>query len=112
MIFQCEFQHGKTIWSNPVKVSQFVAKLEGCRGIVTIEKWSPHHSDNQRKFYFGVVLKALEEANIGYFKEEWHQICKDRFLSVEKNGRIFARSTTTLSKAEFSEYLERVIVWS
>ena len=110
--FQAEVHNGRAHLYNRVAYDAFITQMEGKRITVEVEKWSPRHSDNQRKFYFGVVLKALERANIGYFKDEFHQICKDRFLAVEKNGRTFARSTTTLSTAEFSDYLERVIVWA
>ena len=74
MIFHATIQQGRTVWEDPKKVAQFIDKVEGCRIVIDIEKWSPRCSARQHRFYRGVILMALEEANIGYTREEWHAI--------------------------------------
>lgn len=108
MIFNCEIQNGKTVWYDPQKVARFIDTLEGKRIIVTIEKWSPRRSNQANRFYWGVVLPAMSEAT-GFEREECHEIQKHMWLLTEKNGQTFARSTATLTKAEFSEYIDKVI---
>ena len=110
MRFQAEIKNGKTVWYAPDRVIQFIAGLEGCRISVEIEKWSPRRSDQANRFYWGVVLPAMSETT-GFEIPECHEIGKHLFLLVEKNGRTFARSTATLSKPEFSEYLDKFIRW-
>jgi len=44
---------------------------------------------------------------IGYEKDEMHQLLGYKFLSYEKNGETFIKSTTKLNTAEFSEYFAK-----
>ena len=43
---------------------------------------------------------------LGYTKQEMHQTMSKQFLSYEKNGQTFVKSTSELNTKEFSEYFE------
>jgi len=74
-----------------------------------VKKW---HSDQQRSYYFGVVVKLLSEYT-GDTMDEMHEILKRLFLSkkVERFGwAVFlCGSTKLLSKGEFAEYINKCI---
>ena len=72
--------------------------------ICDIRKAKKPRSLNQNAYYFGVVCKqfAIES---GYTPNEAHQELAREFLSYEKNGKMFVRSTTELSTIEFENYL-------
>ena len=70
------------------------------------EKPKRKRSDQQNRYYWGVVIKLIS-AHTGYEPEEMHQIMAEKYLSYEKNGRTFTRSTTKLKTMEFEDYMEQ-----
>lgn len=76
-----------------------------------IEDEKPLRSMSQHKFYW-VYLTAIS-SETGHTPEELHSWAKKKFLP-HKFAKVLgedvelAPTTTTLSKAEFSEYLERI----
>lgn len=69
-------------------------------------------SSGQNRYLWGVLYKAIADET-GHSAQEIHEHCKHQFLpkmfvvlnGVEVETR---KSTTELSTAEFSEYLDRV----
>lgn len=68
-------------------------------------------SNQQNRYYWGVVCKLVSD-HTGYMPEEVHQIMAEKFLSYEKDGRVFTRSTTKLKTAEFEDYMEKCRRWA
>jgi len=64
-------------------------------------------SEAQRRYQFGVVYKTIGD-ELGYDVDEVHQELSKMFLSYEKNGSTFVKSTTKLNTKEMEEYLEQV----
>lgn len=112
MRFTAEIRDGKTLWYDRQRVSEFIRSLEGQQVTVTVEKRQELHSARQRGYYRRVILPTLERDGPGYTAEEWHEILKHMFLLTEKDGRVFARSTGTLSKLEYSNYIDKILRWS
>jgi hypothetical protein len=54
-----------------------------------------------------VVLKIIGQ-ELGYLPDEVHQLMTKNFLSYEKSGDFFVKSTTKLKVAEMEDYLETV----
>lgn len=69
------------------------------------EKEKKNRSIQQNKYYHGVVCK-LVAGYTGYTPDESHQEMAKLFLSYEKNGKRFVKSTTKLKTVEFEEYME------
>lgn len=73
----------------------------------------------ENRYYFGVVVKIISD-ELGYTREEVHEILKQKFLSEViflktkesvKEIRI-PRSTTNLKTVEFEEYLSSIRQWA
>ena len=80
--------------------------------MISIVKMSKSRSLNQSHYYYGVVIKTLVQANIGYTTEEIHFLMTEKFLSYTKvinNQKLkFIRSTASLTTVEMEEYLSKV----
>jgi hypothetical protein len=79
---------------------------------VAIKKKRAQRSTQQSKYYWGVVITYLSE-DLGYTKEEVHQLMGRMFLKYVKSvsdGReeVFVRSTTSLDSAEMTIYIESI----
>lgn len=73
----------------------------------------------ENRYYFGVIVQILSD-ELGYSREEVHEICKHLFLSEviflkTKDGfkemRI-PKSTTQLKTIEFEDYLSNIRQWA
>lgn len=95
-----------------LKVSDWLGDKDG-KFTIEVRKSAEIRSLNQNRYYRGVVIPYLIET-FGYEPEEMHQIMAAMFLMYLKEGTIqeFVRSTTTLSKAEFEDYLEKIRRWA
>lgn len=77
-------------------------------------------SNGQNRYYWGVVLKAFYNSEIGYTAEEWHEIIKHKFLKEwrtvkgkTKTEEIeITRSTTDLNTKEFEELMTKIRQWA
>lgn len=90
--------------------------LEGREVVITVERYSAKRSTAQNALwwvYMGILSKEL-----GYTKEQCHDIAKFKFLKRElvdeKSGEIheYLKSTTKLTKLEFSELVDNLIIWA
>ena len=91
--------------------------LEG-RVQLTVKKERKSRSDNQNRYYWGVVIPIVAEAQ-GYNqhseedKEEVHEGLKIKFLSKKgPKGMVTVRSTTALSTVDFMNYIDMIIQWA
>lgn len=107
MFFRFKIKSGKMEEFNRDLLRNHLSKCKDGRYIMTIEKDHPTRSGQENKFYWGVILKIIGD-ELGYTPEECHAIFGERFLSYEKNGRQFVKTTTKLKTVEFEEYLEKI----
>lgn len=83
---------------------------------VVIQKKSKHRSAEQNRWYWSCVTILANE--LGYSKEEMHEILKFKFLKAEladtKTGEVFEylKSSANLTTVEFSTFMESLIQWS
>ena len=75
------------------------------------EKKKRGRSNQQNAYMWGVVYDLISK-HTGYTPDEIHQILAETFLSYEKDGRTFTRSTTRLKTAEFEQYMEQCRRWA
>jgi len=103
---------------NKSAVSRFFKCLKPGRYELDAKKLN-RRSSQANAYYWAAVLPLVKEGlnGLGYDEvqsnEDAHLFCKMRFLRIVKpspdgEAMEFIRSTTSLNKTEFSEYLERI----
>lgn len=95
--------------------------LAGDVARITIEKWRSTRSNQQNRWYWGVVLDALSE-HTGYTPEECHDLCKRKFLPKtlalsDGNGvvveeLVIGGSTTKLNTQQMAQYCDDIRDWA
>ncbi len=88
----------------------------GKRVILSIAAQKKDRSDNENRYYWGVVVKILGD-ELGYSSDEMHEALKFKFLRMEaepdgKRRLETVRSTATLKTDEFEDYLDRIRMWA
>lgn len=81
---------------------------------ITVRKHSSKRSNQQNKYYWGVVVNILGN-HFGYDPEEMHEELKYLFNSIHSRidpKREIGSSTTKLSTEEFVDYTERICRWA
>jgi len=99
-----------------LQIASDIKHFEGKRIEITIQKLSSKRSTQQNRLwwlYMGILSKEL-----GFTKEEIHEICKFKFLKKEKvderTGLIFEYlgSTAALNKSDFADLVSELIRWA
>jgi len=88
------------------KLFNVLKSLKGLN-VIQIKKFRKKRSTNQNAYLFGVVYRYLGE-EIGYTTDECHQLMKRRFLSYEKSGEVFVKSTTDLDTMDMEGYIAQI----
>lgn len=94
--------------------------LRGTRVELTVDEASHIRSIQANRYYWGVVLTTMEDSNIGYTKEEFHELMLAKF-ATRKHYEIVNRHTgevveeydlversSTLSGKNFYRFVELV----
>ena len=92
----------------------YLASLEGQKVEIVVRKRRSKRSDQQNRYYWGVVVQILAD-HCGYSPEEMHEALKEKFLGTQErdeHGLIKMRSTAVLSKDEFVRYTNEVMRWA
>lgn len=111
-IFFGEIKEGKLRFFDPDKLSIWLSKLNNKEIQVTIERKKKDRSIHQNAYYWKIVVGILSE-HFGYFKDEFHEILKWKFLRIVKdNGLETVKSTTRLSTKEMEDYLSKIRMWA
>lgn len=102
----------------------FFASCEGKYIEITLKRARSKRSDAQNRYYWGCVVPIIQAAikDLGTLmtrKEVHDEILKKKFLNYELlaniNGEEICRkykSTTELTKTEFSEYIAQIQQWT
>jgi hypothetical protein len=95
---------------------------EGKEIEVTLKKARSKRSDNQNRYYWGVVVEIVRQGlrDLGHRldKDEVHYFLREKFnykeLVNEGTGESvkIPQSTTVMTKTEFGEYIEQIAQWS
>ena len=108
--------NGKVDFLNLPLFNKDLKQYEGKEAILIIKPYKDSRSDNQNRYYWGVVIKLLCD-EIGYLPEEMHEILKQKFLStrtVKIGGEEYSipDSSSTLNTTEFEDYLSKIRTWA
>lgn len=74
------------------ELDRHLASLRGKCVELTIDEQSRRRSDQANRYYWACVLTPVEEANVGYTKEEFHELMLAKF-STRKHYEIVNRTT-------------------
>lgn len=111
------------IWDGRVREGRIILEdLEGWRALLkrfegkpvqlTLSKLRVPRSNQQNRYYWGVVVKIMAE-ECGYESEEMHEALKARFLrrrqDEEVGGLPRIGSTAALDTGAFAEYLDHCV---
>lgn len=101
-------------------IKELIAKellhFEGKRIEITIEKVSSRRSKQQNRLWW-LYIKIISD-EIGYNKDELHEIAKFKFLKkeavIEQTGEImeYIGSTAKLNKSDFAELVNNLQRWA
>ena len=101
-------EDGVPTWEHEGQFERVVRSLkQGIKHELTIKPHRSNRSAEQNSYMWAVVYKIMSDET-GYTPEEIHQLMGERFLSYEKDGRTFIKSTTKLKTVEMEEYLSQV----
>lgn len=98
------------------KIAYELKHFSGKRVEITIKKLSSTRSSRQNRLWW--LYMTILSKEIGYTKDEMHDICKFKFLKKEKidekTGEVFEYigSTSKLTKSEFSDLTADLIRWA
>lgn len=103
-----------------IRYANYVARAgEGTVLRIELERLKATRSQNQNRYYWGVVIEPLRQYLGIETAELMHEVLKHEHLSVsvrlafDRRKRIkVARSTSELTTAEFEDYLGRIREWS
>ena len=100
-------------YESPQLLGMFLSRLEGKRVTVDIKKWYHKRSDNQNKYYWGVVIPYLC-GHTGYESEEMHDVLRVKFLTEESLTNVPPKigRTSKLSTMEMEDYLDKIRRWA
>jgi len=91
-----------------------LVKLEGKDITFTILENKDYRTNTQNKLWWKYM--QIMGSELGYSKEEFHDICKLKFLKRERfeDGKKveYLKSTTQLTKKEFKKLVDDVIIWA
>lgn len=110
----CSFTHGTAVFDNPKNFRDECRALDGKQGFITLSQKTKRKSNQQQRYYFGVIVKMIAEY-CGYDDlQEAHAAISYHFLRVKRGGLVFVRSTALLkwTTAEWSEYVDKVVRWA
>ena len=89
-------------------------KFEGKDIIFTLSENKDYRTNSQNKLWWKYM--HIMGADLGYTKNEMHDICKLKFLErerIEDGLKIkYLKSTAALTKKEFRELIDLVIIWA
>jgi hypothetical protein len=97
-------------------IVDYIQSFEGKAVHITVDKHSGKRSHRQNALWWVYVTILANE--IGYNKNEMHEILKMKFLKKqkvdEKTGECFEYlgSTTELNKTEFGEMINSLVQWA
>ena len=112
--FTGEIKSGKLYFDDRNKFDRYLLSLKGKVEIV-VKKFKKERSLQQNKYYWSVVVPLIS-SELGYTREEMHEVLKSLFLKDHINFKgenlVIIRSTTDLKTDEFENYLSEIRIWA
>ena len=89
-------------------------KFDGMDIVFTLKENKDYRTNSQNKLWWKYM--HIMGADLGYSKDEMHDICKLKFLKrerIEDGIKVeYLKSTAQLTKKEFTKLVDDVIIWA
>lgn len=122
IVIRTRVNNGRISSNATEDIRKFISEYEGKSIEIVLKKARSKRTDLQNRYYFGCVVPIIQEAlkDLGHRldKDETHYFLREKFnykeLVNENTGESvkIPQSTTTLTKTEFGEYIEKIAQWS
>src|SRR4051812_11932262 len=116
-VFFGQVKEGKLLLDKGEQFRQYLHTLDGKRIELKVEKLKHPRSNNQNRYYWGVVVHEIAQ-HTGHDPEQIHEFLKQTFSPRWHFGFNFIdgeqgipTSTTRLDTIEFTEYVEKCRMW-
>lgn len=111
----CTFEGGRPILDRPQEFKQECQALDGKRGFISVHLGSRMKSNEQNRYYRGVVVQRFAEY-WGCTNEEAHEALSRKHLTVESDNpempaRVRSTRLSEWSTAEWEQYMEHLRRW-
>ena len=110
-IFRGKVEKCKVVLHDQRGYDLFVASLNSKDIEITIGRPSKTRSNQENRYYWGVVIKLLSELT-GYTNDEIHDAMRMKFL-INRDGKVVTlKSTKNLTTIQFEEYMTKIRQWA
>jgi len=108
----CTITGGKLVFADTVRFRTDCNRLKDGDYWLSLKRDRPHRSDQQNRYYWGVVVRLLAE-HCGYTPDEMHDALRVQFLTVKREGLpTTMRRTSDLDTAEMEQFMSSVRQWA
>ena len=108
--FMGKSEKGIVVLDDEKGFTEHIKSLDGKFIQLVVRRYRTNRSNNQNRYYFGIVIKILGD-ELGYMPDEMHEALKWKFL--RKGGKLeTVKSTSSLTTIEFEQYLELIRIWA
>lgn len=122
-IFSGKIEKGQFKADQSMNYKMFLGKNEGKRVNVTVSTEKRTRSNEQNRYYWGVIIPMVYEALQGMTEEDIdkldvHEVLKRRFLlndvpiTIEKERIFYTRSTKSLTTVGAEQYFSDIRNWA
>jgi len=111
IIISGEVKNNKLKLDDRSYFDKIITSFDNKRVNLYIEEYKKQRSDNQNRYYWGVVIKILSD-ELGYTPEETHEALKIKFLRIKGEKLDTVKSTTKLSTKEAEDFYEEIRRWA
>lgn len=102
---------GRLAIEQPSAFRAYVSRLKGKRVEVIVRRYLEQRTSEANRYYWGIVVPILAE-ELGYEKQEAHEVLAMRFLRIEDcpiTGAPRRKRTPDTDTKEFSDYTDSCI---
>jgi hypothetical protein len=86
---------------------------EGVEILIRMQKYYRLRTDPQNKYYWGVIIKILQEYTGEDERDRIHDALKEKFIDkLDVLGERVSKGTSNMSTVEFEEYASEIRQWA
>ena len=112
MIFNAQIRDGKLEWLSFPLFSKWLSFQKSGLYTVNIKRYHKPRTEQQNRYYWGVVVPLIAEWVGEEDREDIHETLKSMF-NIDRTKKVsIVKSTTRLTTQEFTDYVERVVIWA